>query len=453
MEFFGVRSVDLVVVGSLVLGALVILVGFIIGRRTGSARTTHVSEDTKVHVESENSEPLTSTSGNSQAISTGGGKRAKNKKRREAQQEFTHSWMVGALKGHTGPVLDMNFSSDGKFLASCAEDRTVHIWCTKDLASKEKKSLRVNIDYDFATNVRVSPDGKAFIIHKSLGNNIEVYGLKKKTNGFFISATSVLEFQKKHEEDIVGMDIACNGRFIMTCSKKNDLIIWDLKGEIIATVDTYLGSTHRARISPCGRFVAASGFTPDVKVWEVGFTKTGEFKQVGKAFDLAGHSSGIYDFDFCADSSQMVSVSKDGSYRFYDTKIEYEKGEDPRLLTSGTWENKTPAKVALSPNGEVLAIGHDTSLSLFSTISGQLDTTIEDLGFVSCLTFDASGEYLLVAVEKQIKIFRNVAGYRAAIESAKRKLEQKQSSATKERLEKTIADATKFLEDMEERVS
>lgn len=29
--------------------------------------------------------------------------------------------MVGVLKGHTGPVLDMNFSSNGRFLASCAE--------------------------------------------------------------------------------------------------------------------------------------------------------------------------------------------------------------------------------------------------------------------------------------------------------------------------------------------
>lgn len=51
----------------------------------------------------------------------GGNKRAKNRKRREAQQEFTHSWMVGTLKGHTAHVLDMNFSSNGKFLASCAE--------------------------------------------------------------------------------------------------------------------------------------------------------------------------------------------------------------------------------------------------------------------------------------------------------------------------------------------
>lgn len=115
------------------------------------------------------------------------------------------------------------------------------------------------------------------------------------------------------------MDIACNGRYIMTCGKTNDLIIWDLKGEILATVDTILGSTHKAKISPCGRFVAAAGFITDVKVWEVKFSKTGDFKQIGKAFNLTGHKSGCPDFDFSVDSSLMASVSKDGTYRFFDT--------------------------------------------------------------------------------------------------------------------------------------
>lgn len=50
------------------------------------------------------------------------------------------------------------------------------------------------------------------------------------------------------------------------------------------------------------------------------FSKSGEFKQVAKAFDLAGHSSGILDFTFSADSSSMATVSKDGTYRLYDTK-------------------------------------------------------------------------------------------------------------------------------------
>ena len=61
------------------------------------------------------------------------------------------------------------------------------------------------------------------------------------------------------------MDIACTGRYIVTCSKLNDLVIWDLKGQILANVDTYHGTTHRARISPCGRFVAASGNILDFK--------------------------------------------------------------------------------------------------------------------------------------------------------------------------------------------
>lgn len=56
------------------------------------------------------------------------------------------------------------------------------------------------------------------------------------------------------------------------------------------------------------------------RIWEVIFSKSGEFKQVTKAFDLGGHSSGILDFTFSADSSCMATVSKDGTYRLYDTK-------------------------------------------------------------------------------------------------------------------------------------
>jgi WD40 repeat protein len=123
------------------------------------------------------------------------------------------------------------------------------------------------VEYDFASLVRWSPDGKAFIIHKSLANIIEVYKVTKKSDGTLASAVKALEFSRQHEEDAIGLDIACNGRFIITCSKKNDVIIWDLKGQILSTIDTYLGSTHKAKISPCGRFVAASGMIYSYKFY------------------------------------------------------------------------------------------------------------------------------------------------------------------------------------------
>lgn len=58
---------------------------------------------------------------------------------------------------------------------------------------------------------------------------------------------------------MIGMDISSNGKFIMTCSKGTDLVVWDLKGQKLAQIDTCLMSTTCAKISPCGRFIVASG--------------------------------------------------------------------------------------------------------------------------------------------------------------------------------------------------
>ena len=41
-----------------------------------------------------------------------------------------------------------------------------------------------------------------------------------------------------------------------------------------------------------------AGFTPDVKVWEVKFTRSGDFEKMSRAFELTGHASGVFSFDF-----------------------------------------------------------------------------------------------------------------------------------------------------------
>lgn len=37
------------------------------------------------------------------------------------KQTYTHPWLLTSLKGHSGQVLDMDFSHNGKYLASCAD--------------------------------------------------------------------------------------------------------------------------------------------------------------------------------------------------------------------------------------------------------------------------------------------------------------------------------------------
>lgn len=63
-----------------------------------------------------------------------------------------------------------------------------------------------------------------------------------------------------------------------------------------------------------------SGFSPDVKVWEVKFAKTGEYQKTVNVFNLSGHNSGIYDLAFDKDTSHIATVSKDGTWKIFDTK-------------------------------------------------------------------------------------------------------------------------------------
>ena len=62
------------------------------------------------------------------------------------------------------------------------------------------------------------------------------------------------------------------------------------------------------------------GFSPDVKVWEVKLTKTGEYQKTVNVFNLSGHNSGIYDIAFDKDTSHIATVSKDGTWKLFDTK-------------------------------------------------------------------------------------------------------------------------------------
>jgi len=230
------------------------------------------------------------------------------------------------------------------------------------------------------------------------------------------------------------------------------LVLTDVKGTQLAKLDTYLMSTCCAKISPCGRFIVASGFTPDVKVWEVIFSKTGEFQQVKRVYELTGHTSGVYDISFDQDTSHMATISKDGTWKLFDTNVDYKKGEDPRLKITGTYEQtSSDPKIALSPNSEVLVIASASNLSFYSTLDGKLDYVIEDafIGNITRIMFDSLGKYVLTSGDKHIRVFHNVTGYKTAITSARDKLKKPQTSATKERLEKLIVDNEAFLKTIE----
>ncbi|BES95833.1 WD domain, G-beta repeat [Nesidiocoris tenuis] len=330
-----------------------------------------------------------------------------------------------------------------------SDNRAVFVWNTRDWKEKEHKYVRYNVEYDHASLISWSPDSKAFVYLRSHDNVLEVCKLTKRNDGWIQSVSKAVTYPQGHKNETIGLDISPNGKYIMTCSAGTDLILWDLKGSEFTRVDTYLMNNIGAKISPCGTFVAASGFAPDVKIWQVVFAKTGEFKSLSRAFELTGHSSGVYDFAFNADSSLVSTISKDGSWRLYNIKIEYAQGEEPHLIKTGKF--KTDGKkacIALSPDGNVIALACGSMLSLVNALTGDVDKEIHNIysGSITKVLFDAAGEYVLTAGDRHVRVFHNVTGHKTNIQVWKSKLnESGVSLATKERLSKNIAEAEAFL--------
>ena len=124
------------------------------------------------------------------------------------------------------------------------------------------------------------------------------------------------------------------------------------------------------------------GFTPDVKIWEVNFKKdTGDFQSVDRALELTGHSAGIPAFAFSGDSTHVVSVSKDKTFRLYDIIVEYKKKQDARLIHSAPWTQEdvdvASTQVALSNDSRCVVIATKGDILILSGVDGSLKTLIQ----------------------------------------------------------------------------
>ncbi|KAM7088819.1 transducin beta-like protein 2 isoform 2-T2 [Ciconia maguari] len=352
---------------------------------------------------------------------------ARARRDKPQQHSFAHRLLVAALKGHSGSVSCLDFSSSGKYLASCADDRTVRLWSTRDFTAREHRCLRANVGLDHAELVCLSPDSRAFIVWLANGETIRVYKMTKKDDGSFTFTATSGDFPKKHKAPVINIGIAETGKFIMTASSDTTILIWSPKGEVLASINTNQMNNAYATVSPCGR--------------------NGDFQEVARAFELKGHTAGVHSFSFSNDSRRMATVSKDGTWKFWDTDVEYKKQQDPYLLLTGKCEVTEPCRIALSPDARVVAISSGTDIVVYNTRRGEEEERFLRVHgqCITDLAFDTSSRYLVSCGDRAIRVFHNTAGHRAVVEEMETMLKKTANKATRERLEQQISSARKAL--------
>ena len=241
--------------------------------------------------------------------------------------------------GHQGIVRSVDWSRDGRWVASGGDDQTVQIW---DFASGEVIStLKGHSGAVYA--VAWSPI-KQRVASGDSGGAIYLWDVDTGER------TTTL---KENGAAIRAIAWSPDGKLLASASDDGTVHLWDLKrGVSIAKLTGHNDAVYGLAWSPDSLWLASAGFDYQAKVWEVvnfdevatyyslsgqvqsvswrpntnqlAFATAGSMIQLwdldnkGQTVTLAGHNATVWDVDWSTDGKQLASVSEDGTIRLWD---------------------------------------------------------------------------------------------------------------------------------------
>jgi WD40 repeat protein/predicted Ser/Thr protein kinase len=198
-------------------------------------------------------------------------------------------------------VSAIDFSRDGKYIATASLDKTVRVLEGTDL----KKPVSCQQHEEGVVAVKFSPDGK-YLATASLDSTA---GLGEMRTGGSISNFNSLE----HNTPVVAIDFNPDGRFLATASTDGTVQIWNTKNRQPAAFLKHNTYVRAVSFSQDGRYLATVSLDNKARVWD---WKNHSYDQ--KFMSLPEKNIVAVAFS-PKDGKYLATASADGTAQVWDT--------------------------------------------------------------------------------------------------------------------------------------
>jgi WD40 repeat protein len=272
---------------------------------------------------------------------------------------------VRTFTGHTGSVMGIEFSADGKTLVSCSRDGAIRFWDPSSGELLRTLEEHTGDVYDIAFSPR--------------GDLLASSGRDKIVRLWDIESGEVLRRLQGHTDIVRSVAFSPDQKLLASGSVDQSVKLWDVAaGRLLRTMSGHTARVKSVVFSPDGKWIATAASDRTIRIWDVASGR--------ELARLQGHKSDIETLALSPDGKLLASSSNDTTVRLWNVAAR----KTVRILQGHTAEVDS---VDFSPNGRLLASGgKDTFIKLWDVDSGELLQTLSGhTGRVESLAFSPDG--------------------------------------------------------------